>query len=812
MAQEATTTKAEEMGSVVVEWLDPKAIKVGWRARKDDGDISELAESIQRIGQLHDITVRRDKDGAPVIIAGLRRLRACRKLGIKVRALVIKPEDELAVLTIQLEENIKRKNFDRLEVGEGLKRYKSLYEKKLGLEKGWNLKSAMRAEGKAASADSPGNNFVAQTARSLGVSKATIWDLLGIGDLPDEDKKEIAKAKTTRERNVAASKALSKVRKGRKLKKLEVEAGQKEKARAKASKDSGKKDDQRIFVVEGDYRVELKAKTPGMPLKGTVDLICTDPMYDLERNPILHTDRTNINEASLSKWDRLDISWVLDVAPLLSPTGTLIAFTPLELVGLYKVACLRAKLTYRGCIVWHKCVSENTLVPVVTEDGLHRLRPIEIQPGDRIISVGDDGGAVLAKVVSTERMGHRESLVQITLADGNTVAITSDHRIPIRGGKLVEAGKLAVGDMVQVATMFPVEEPGSEYKEAREMGRVAGVWLGDGGASSSRASRVDFYLSRAKAETVAFLEAALPRFFDAKVNKFIDGEEGIRLYTNSDQLRSFLGGVFEGRTSKTKRIRPQAFFQGREFLQGLSDGFCETDGGWDDQNQRWRFNQGNGELMRDYSILLKVLGVPAKLRQPRIADDGTGAAHVCWPMEFRPQPSEHHNATFKSDGAGVAGVKVVKVEEVQGAVVWDLAVDSASHLFAVDHGMLVHNSNPPPAHRSVYAPSCEAIIWATRGDKYTFKPWSNAGTGEAHNHIDHPICGGNERLAHPFQKPLALVQRLVDRHTDKASIVFDPFMGTGTTIVAAAKLNLRGSGVEKEAKFCRMAVARLAST
>jgi ParB family chromosome partitioning protein len=54
-------------------------IRVGKRHRKDLGDISALAESIEDIGLLHPITV--DQDGR--LLAGARRLAAYKHLGRK---------------------------------------------------------------------------------------------------------------------------------------------------------------------------------------------------------------------------------------------------------------------------------------------------------------------------------------------------------------------------------------------------------------------------------------------------------------------------------------------------------------------------------------------------------------------------------------------------------------------------------------------------------------------------------------------------------------------------------------------------------
>jgi len=63
---------------------------------------------------------------------------------------------------------------------------------------------------------------------------------------------------------------------------------------------------------------------------------------------------------------------------------------------------------------------------------------------------------------------------------------------------------------------------------------------------------------------------------------------------------------------------------------------------------------------------------------------------------------------------------------------------------------------------------------------------------------------------HPTQKPVELMRFFMRLHTDPADLILDPFMGSGTTLVAAKQLGRRAIGIEIEEKYCAVAVERLA--
>lgn len=74
-----------------------------------------------------------------------------------------------------------------------------------------------------------------------------------------------------------------------------------------------------------------------------------------------------------------------------------------------------------------------------------------------------------------------------------------------------------------------------------------------------------------------------------------------------------------------------------------------------------------------------------------------------------------------------------------------------------------------------------------------------------------PFWSMPENTPHPTQKPEKLIAKLILASSNIGEIVFDPFMGSGTTCVVAKKLNRKYLGIEKESDYCKVAVKRLES-
>lgn len=89
--------------------------------------------------------------------------------------------------------------------------------------------------------------------------------------------------------------------------------------------------------------------------------------------------------------------------------------------------------------------------------------------------------------------------------------------------------------------------------------------------------------------------------------------------------------------------------------------------------------------------------------------------------------------------------------------------------------------------------------------------WTDIGKGvRVFRHTWFGLIRDSERsdFLHPAQKPVALMRWCIRRSRTRGRIL-DPYMGSGTTLVAAKQLGRRAIGIEIEEKYCAIAVERL---
>ncbi len=77
------------------------------------------------------------------------------------------------------------------------------------------------------------------------------------------------------------------------------------------------------------------------------------------------------------------------------------------------------------------------------------------------------------------------------------------------------------------------------------------------------------------------------------------------------------------------------------------------------------------------------------------------------------------------------------------------------------------------------------------------------------NDITIPYWSMPENTDHPTQKPEKLIAKLILASSEAGAMVFDPFLGSGTTAVVAKKLNRNYCGIELNKEYCCLCEKRL---
>ena len=112
------------------------------------------------------------------------------------------------------------------------------------------------------------------------------------------------------------------------------------------------------------------------------------------------------------------------------------------------------------------------------------------------------------------------------------------------------------------------------------------------------------------------------------------------------------------------------------------------------------------------------------------------------------------------------------------------------------------------------------VLAPYRDEKRNPKDWDQNAEGNFRdtfpsniwNDISIPFWSMPENTEHPTQKPEKLLAKIILASTNESDMVFDPFLGSGTTAVAAKKLGRDFVGVEIDEYYCCLAEKRLALT
>ena len=121
---------------------------------------------------------------------------------------------------------------------------------------------------------------------------------------------------------------------------------------------------------------------------------------------------------------------------------------------------------------------------------------------------------------------------------------------------------------------------------------------------------------------------------------------------------------------------------------------------------------------------------------------------------------------------------------VRSQVIWDRGVHGLGDL------------------KAQFAPRHDIVWFATKGDGFEFKNGRPSSVLKVQRVAP-------ESLTHPSEKPLGLMQSLIASVTATGDTVFDPFAGSGTTMLAAEQIGRNSIGCELDTEYCDLIKRRM---
>ncbi|CAM3216530.1 site-specific DNA-methyltransferase [Lactococcus hircilactis] len=138
--------------------------------------------------------------------------------------------------------------------------------------------------------------------------------------------------------------------------------------------------------------------------------------------------------------------------------------------------------------------------------------------------------------------------------------------------------------------------------------------------------------------------------------------------------------------------------------------------------------------------------------------------------------------------------------------------------FKILNNITWQKTNPPPNLSCRYfTHSTETILWARKEGKsakhyFNYELMKELNNGKQMKDVwTGSLTKRSEKTfgKHPTQKPEYILEKIILSSSKEGDIIFDPFVGSGTTCVVSKKLNRKYIGIDIEKKYLDIAIERL---
>lgn len=432
-------------------------------------------------------------------------------------------------------------------------------------------------------------------------------------------------------------------------------------------------------------------------------------------------------------------------------------------------------------------------------------------------------------IVGWKENTEAKTKIRIQLRSGENIYCTKEHRWVLENGEEVLTKDLKVGDVLKTCILPETDEHNPIYL-TDDILWLLGLYIAEGSHSEDT---IQLSLCSDEISWVERINSAIVSVGGTTTYTLTDNTLNVRCY--SKVFNAIISQYIGGQTSKNKHLNSICWKLSNDKLKKIVEGYLDGDGGYDAQNNRWRLGfTENKYLERDLRVLAARLGAKLTLLRKGARIKSLNKIYPSIKGEWRWLPTNHYNSKKMSEILLITEEKMKDNEKM-----WDIEVDSDEHLFSLASGVITHNckTNPmPQVKQPRYNQVFEYMFVFSKGTPKTFNPimepckcagqlydstCKNMGgeNGRTHKTFNvnkekvksniWNIAVAQNKTSHPAVFPIQIALDHIRSWSNEGDVVLDPFMGSGTTGLAALELNRKFIGIEMNEEYFNLSKERI---
>ena len=479
----------------------------------------------------------------------------------------------------------------------------------------------------------------------------------------------------------------------------------------------------------------------------------------------------------------------------------------------------------RQDIIW--CLSGGTWIYARTQKGdmpmmirdLYRLKPetVKLWTGNKWVQ--------MLGISKSKRIGDE---IELVLRSGERISCSINHKFPTNRG-IIESKDIKIGDIIDSCSL-PEPEIVRDCAIDEDAAWLAGLYIAEGSMSEDT---IQISGHAKESERWVKIQMIAKKYGGYATCTIKDNCMNIRIYGKI--LRAIIDELVTGKTAKDKAFAPVVWRYSDKFISSIIEGYLSGDGHWDEPNNRWRIGfTRNYNLERDLRTACARLGYHLTLKLSTVKYNGKDMP------TFRGELRKERSGHFNEKNMG----EVVEIRKARCRNLYDLGVEEPN-IFSLASGIITSNSKPNPMPESVTdrcTKAHEYIFLLTKSAQYYYDAEAimekampdniirNRDITKLNNTPGRTRMGGlttngykyaNKRsvwtvTTKPFKEahfatfPEDLIKPCILAGCPECGVVYDPFMGAGTTAVVALKTHRNFIGSEINADYIKIAENRIA--